>query len=71
MTKLAVFALTEGVSATGMVSDAMKTAYTTALSGVQSDVFEMMAAALPIALGITGVFLAIRLGINFFRAIAH
>lgn len=54
-----------------LVSEAMKTAYTAALQGVQTDVSTMVTIALPIALGIMGLFLAIRLGIGFFRSIAH
>lgn len=54
-----------------LVSEAMKTAYTAALQGVQTDVSTMVTIALPIALGIVGLFLAIRLGIGFFRSIAH
>lgn len=65
-----VFALTEG-TATGMISEAMKTAYSTALQGVQTDVFGMVTTALPYGLGIMGLFLGIRLGLNFFRSIAH
>lgn len=71
MTSLTVFALTEGTAAAGVISDAMKAAYSTALQGVQSDVFDMVTTALPYALGIMGLFLGIRLGIGFFRSIAH
>lgn len=63
--------LAEAGVATGMMTEAMKNAVTTALNGISADVFEIMAVALPIGLGITGVFLAIRLGINFFRSIAN
>lgn len=65
-----VFALTEG-TASGVISEAMKTAYSTALQAVQSDVVEMVTTALPYGLGIAGLFLGIRLGIGFFRSIAH
>lgn len=71
MANLTVFALTEGVAASGVITEAMKTAYTTALQNVQSDVFDMVLTALPYGLGIMGLFLGIRLGINFFRSIAH
>lgn len=63
--------LAEAGVSTGMLTDAMKTAVTTALNGVSADVFDLMGIALPIGLGIAGVFLAIRLGINFFRSIAN
>lgn len=65
-----IFAL-EGGTATGILSDAMKTAFTDALTGVQTSVVDMVTVALPIGLGIMGLFLAIRLGLGFFRSIAH
>lgn len=43
----------------------------TAFSQVQSDVVDMVKMALPIGLGIMGLFLAIRLGIGFFRSVAN
>lgn len=70
MHMLTVFAAEAG-AATGMVTEAMKTAYTTALNGISADVFDMMAVALPIGLGIAGVFMAIRLGIRFFHSVAN
>lgn len=70
MANLAVYALTEGTTAVNGVSTVMKDAFSTALNQVQVDVFDMMRVALPIGLGIMGVFLAIRLGIGFFRSIA-
>lgn len=65
-----VFALEAG-TVTGMMTDAMKQALTSAFNGIAADVFEIMGVALPIGLGIAGVFIAIRLGINFFRGIAN
>lgn len=53
------------------MSEAMTTAFETALTGVKTDVVSMVTTALPIGLGIMGLFLAIRLGINFFRSIAN
>lgn len=71
MGKIHAFALAETGVASGMLTDAMKTAFTTALSGISADVFDMIATALPIGLGIAGVFLAVRLGVNFFRSVAN
>lgn len=65
-----VFALAADTS-TGMLTDAMKTAVTTALNGISADVFDLMGIALPIGLGIAGVFMAIRLGIRFFHSVAN
>lgn len=56
---------------TGYVTDAMKTALTTAFTAVKDDVVSVVVLALPIGLGVAGLFLAIRLGIGFFRSIAH
>lgn len=58
-------------TASSLVTEAMSTAFTTALQGVQTDVSSMVTIALPVGLGIMGLFLAIRLGIGFFRSIAH
>ena len=50
-----------------IMSEAMTTAFETALTAVKTDVVSMVTTALPIGLAIMGLFLAIRLGINFFR----
>lgn len=62
--------LAEAGTTTGMMTDAMKQALTSAFNGISVDVFDIMGVALPVGLGIAGVFMAIRLGINFFRSIA-
>lgn len=61
----------EAGTPTGMMTDAMKTALADGFSGISADVFEIMGISLPIGLGIAGVFIAIRLGVNFFRSIAN
>lgn len=53
------------------MDEGMKTAFSTALTQVKTDVTEMVTTALPIGLTIMGMFLAIRLGIGFFRSIAN
>ncbi|MCB5712129.1 major coat protein [Lactonifactor longoviformis] len=53
------------------MSEAMTTAVETALTSVKTDVTGIVTTALPIGLGIMGLFLAIRLGIGFFRSIAN
>ena len=59
----------EGVASSTMtaLTETMQTAFTQ----VQTDVIEMVKMALPIGLGIMGLFLAIRLGIGFFRSVAN
>lgn len=52
------------------MSEAMKTAFGTAVDGIKSDVMGMMALALPAGLGIAGVTIAAKLGISFFKSIA-
>ncbi len=57
--------------ASSLVTESMTTAFTTALDAVKVDVSTMVTIALPVALAIMGLFLAIRLGIGFFRSIAN
>lgn len=52
-------------------TDTMKTAMTNGFSQVATDVSSVVATALPIGLGIMGLFLGIRLAIGFFRSVAH
>jgi len=52
------------------MSDTMVSAFSDALTTIQTDVFSMMTTALPIALAIVGVFIAIRLAVKFFRSVA-
>lgn len=55
---------------TSLITEALKTAFSTAVTQVQADVGSMMQTALPAGLVIMGGFLAIRLGINFFKSVA-
>lgn len=71
MPSIATFALAETSVASGVLTDAMKTAITDALNGVSVSVFDVMGIALPIGVGIAGVFIAVRLGLGFFRSIAN
>lgn len=64
-----VFALAE--TTTGYLSSDTLTAFTGAFESIKIDVNSMVSAALPVGLGIMGLFLAIRLGIGFFRSIAN
>lgn len=57
--------------ATGYLSSDTLTAFSTAFDSIKIDVNSMVSAALPVGLGIMGLFLAIRLGIGFFRSIAN
>ena len=41
--------------------------FTTAINSVKSDVFSYAGIALPVALGIVGLFIAVRLDIKFFK----
>lgn len=54
----------------GTSISAITTAFTTGLSQIQTDAMSLISAALPIALGIAGVFMVVRLGIRFFRSVA-
>lgn len=53
------------------MSETMTTAVNTAFTGVKTDVFDVMEKALPIALAILGVGLAITLGVKFFKKISN
>jgi len=51
--------------------DTLKTSLTTAFTGVKTDTLDIMGVALPAALGIVSVVIAVRIGINFFKSIAR
>lgn len=54
-----------------MITESLKTAFSTAVTQVQTDVGSMMASALPAGLLIMGGFMAIRLGVRFFKSVAN
>lgn len=56
---------------TTLITEAMKTAFETGIANVQSDVSGMVTLALPAGLAITGLFMAIRLGVGFFKSLAN
>lgn len=63
-----VLALSETVESG---TNVLMQSFDAALKTVQSDVLSYAATALPYALVIAGTFIAIRLGIGFFRSVAH
>lgn len=48
----------------------LTTTFTDALGVVKTDVLSYVSAALPVGLAIVGTFLAIKLGVKFFKSIA-
>lgn len=56
---------------TTLITDALKTAFSTAVNQITTDVSSMMSVALPAGLLIMGGFLAISLGIRFFKSVAN
>lgn len=52
------------------MDEAIKTALTTAFTGVKTDIIGVITTALPIGLGIFGAFFGIKKGVGFFRSIA-
>ncbi len=52
------------------MSETMTTAVDTAFKAIKSDVSSMMTTALPVALAIVGIGLAITLGVKFFKKIS-
>jgi len=49
---------------------AITTALTTAFGDISADVISVAVIALPVALGIVGLFMAVRLGIKFFKSVS-
>ena len=52
-------------------TEGLKTALSTAFGQIKTDAFSMMGTALPIALGIIGAVLAVKLGIKFFKKFSN
>lgn len=55
---------------TGLLTEGMKTAFSNAIDGIQSDVISMITVALPAGLAIMGIRLAVSIGVGFFRTVA-
>lgn len=53
------------------MTDTMKTAFETAIQGIQTDFNSNVTTALPVALGIMGITLGIRLAVSFFKSVTH
>ena len=64
----AVPAFAEGAASD---TDGLKSAMSTAFGQIKTDAFSMMGTALPIALGIIGAVLAVKLGIKFFKKFSN
>ncbi len=58
-------------ASTTMVTEAMKTALSDAFTGVANDVISIATIALPVALSIAGLFIAVRLGVRFFKSVSN
>lgn len=56
---------------TTVLTEGIKTAFTTAVAQIATDTGTMVSEALPYGLAIAGTFIVIRLGIGFFKSIAH
>lgn len=61
----------DSTTTTSLITDAMKTAFDSGVTAVQTDVSDMVTLALPAGMAIMGLFMAIRLGISFFRSLAN
>lgn len=48
----------------------LSSAFETALGTVQTDVLSYVTTALPVGLAIAGTFIAVKLGVKFFKSIA-
>lgn len=63
-------AATSMTALAGNLDEGTKTALSTAFDGVKQDVLDIISVALPAALVITGIGIAITLGIKFFKKFA-
>lgn len=54
-------------TATGNIDSSMTTALTTGFAAVKTDVTTIISTALPYALGIMGIMIAIMIGVRFFK----
>lgn len=52
------------------MSESVKTALQTAMTGVKSDVLGIIEIAVPAALAIVAVVMSIKMGVRFFKSIA-
>ena len=52
-------------------TEGLKTALSTAFGQIKTDAFSIMGTALPIALAIMGIVIAIKLGIKFFKKFSN
>lgn len=50
--------------------ETLKTALTTAFTQVKTDTLDILGVALPAALGIVSVIMAVKLGIKFFKSVS-
>ena len=55
------------ILATGEAATTAAEAFSSAISGVQTDIMSFIGTALPVALGVAGAVLAIRFGWKFFK----
>ena len=67
---LSAFATGETTEVSGNVDSDMLGAVTSAFTSVKTDVFSIIGSALPIALAIVGLGIAITLGVKYFRKLA-
>lgn len=59
-----------GVNVLSESGSAIQTAFDTAIKSIQTDATGMITTALPVALSIAGIFIAVKLGVKFFRSVA-
>lgn len=58
-----------GITALSNEASTLSTTFSTALTTVKGDVLDFVGVALPVALAIVGTFVAVKLGINFFKQV--
>lgn len=50
--------------------EALSAAFSTALGVIKTDALGLITTAMPIALAIAGIFIAVRIGMRFFKSVA-
>jgi len=61
----------DSTTTTSLITYAMTTAFNNGVTAVQTDVSSFVTLALPAGMAIMGLFMAIRLGVGFFRSLAN
>lgn len=65
----AIALLSEGAGAKGLITEQIVNAFTDGIATIQLDATTMLVTALPVALGIMGLYWVVRKGVGFFKSV--